>query len=589
MLQQSYSDFEVIVVCDGENADVREISNDYEREQRVRWIFHDNNRGLPAARNTGARAASGDVVLFLDDDVVANKELIAAHMKLHQAADPERKVAVSSLTVEDRDTPLTSFVNHCLHENWKRSIDAYSSLLSATGVESVSEEVEGIVWFGLNCSIRRGLFLSFGGFNEHFRVSDEERELGLRLHLAGVEFIFESRILLTHKNSKDLDSYFRKCWGASGELDVHRVFVLGERNSQTKHLVSMFHGYMLNRFAARTAWHLSGWLRTLSIPLETVADRTGLHALFGAWARTCQQAEYWSHVKATGCNLKRLKGVVGPSKRALMLHSICEPLSAEEATYYIGPRRFSRMMRWFRAMGYKTAKTAQWLQNEMSERDVLLTFDDGYDDLYEELLPRVIEHRYTPVIYLVAERIGASNVWDQARGVRARNLLTLAQIREMQKHGVEFGSHSLTHAWLPDVSDAQLRREVRDSKSRLEDMLGVEVTSFAYPFGGVDRRVRSAVADAGYKLAFTTLPGLNWWNDPLCQRRAEINDHTTALDFVFKLRRGLGFTESISTRIRCLEQELPTRRLRNLAGGLRGIGHQVVHMFARDAQYNSKS
>ena len=125
--------------------------------------------------------------------------------------------------------------------------------------------------------------------------------------------------------------------------------------------------------------------------------------------------------------------------------------------------------------------------------------------------------------------------------MRARNLLTLEQIREMQKYGVEFGSHSLAHASLPGVSDAQLRREVGDSKHRLEDLLGAEVISFAYPYGEVDRRVRSAVSDAGYKLAFTAIPGVNWWNDPLCQRRAEVNDTTGLLDFMCELRHGRNF------------------------------------------------
>ena len=224
----------------------------------------------------------------------------------------------------------------------------------------------------------------------------------------------------------------------------------------------------------------------------------------------------------------------------------------------------------------------------MAESHVLLTFDDGYDDLYDELLPLAIEHRYTPVIYLVVDRIGASNVWDQENGLRARNLLTLAQIREMQKHGFEFGSHTLTHPWLPDLPDAQVRCEVSDSKSRLEDMLGVEVASFAYPFGGVDRRVRAAVADAGYKLAFTTLPGLNWWNDPLCQRRAEVNDDMSTLDFIFKLRTGLGFVPSISARLRSLENDLPTESLRGIIRGVRGLGHGILHGFPGRAGGNAK-
>jgi peptidoglycan/xylan/chitin deacetylase (PgdA/CDA1 family) len=82
---------------------------------------------------------------------------------------------------------------------------------------------------------------------------------------------------------------------------------------------------------------------------------------------------------------------------------------------------------------------------------------------------------------------------------------------------------------------------VGDSKHRLEDLLGAEMISFAYPYGEVDRRVRSAVSDAGYKLAFTAIFGVNWWNDPLCQRRAEVNDKTGLGDFMRKLRYGRRF------------------------------------------------
>ncbi len=223
-----------------------------------------------------------------------------------------------------------------------------------------------------------------------------------------------------------------------------------------------------------------------------------------------------------------------------MLHSISEPLTRDEVTYYIAPRRFHRLIRWFRASGYKTSTQTEWLANAVPAKHVLLTFDDGYDDLYRELLPLTVQFGFTPLIFLVAGRIGESNVWDRESGLRSRNLLTLEQVREMQKHGVEFGSHSLTHPRLTEVSDLYLRREVGDSKHRLEDLLGVQVISFAYPFGSVDGTRARPVADAGYRLAFTAEPGLNSSSDPLCQRRAEVNDTTSMADFLFKLRYGYG-------------------------------------------------
>jgi peptidoglycan/xylan/chitin deacetylase (PgdA/CDA1 family) len=228
-------------------------------------------------------------------------------------------------------------------------------------------------------------------------------------------------------------------------------------------------------------------------------------------------------------------------KCALMLHGINQPRTSEESAYSISSQRFRSLMRWFRTMGYSTLTTADWLADAVPAKRVLLTFDDGYDDLYTELLPVVVKHHYTPVIFLVADLIGGTNLWDQAKGLGARKLLTLEQIREMQRCGVEFGSHSATHPLLTPLSDMQLRREVSDSKVKLEDLLGVEVLSFAYPYGGVDERVRCAVAEAGYRLAFTAEPGTNLHNDPLLQRRAEVSSRSGVSDFLFKLRYGQGF------------------------------------------------
>ena len=579
LLSQTYPNLEVVIVCDGEDADVRAISREFEHESRIRWVFHPVNRGLAAARNTGAREASGGVVLFLDDDVIADADLVSAHMSHHRHTAPGRRVAVISLPAEDRHTQLSTYINERLHDHWKSMLDYLSRVLIAPGLDSIGDEVQQIVYFGLNSSMRRDLFLACGGFNEIFRASDEETELGIRLYLEGFDLVFEPRRLLTHKNSKDLTDYFRGCWRASGTLDLFRVFELGQKNAQTRHLVSMYRGYLMNRLAARAAWHSSGFLLNLSKYAERRANRSRSPLLYSVWSRTVRAGEYWSSVKSDRCTPAHLKKAAGVPRRALAFHSLSVPASDAESTYYISPQRFQRRMRWFAAAGYKSATTAQWLRDDLARKHVLLTFDDGYSDLHEHFLPLAIEHQLTAVIFLVVNHVAGSNVWDQKSGLRARNLLTWPQIREMQKCGIEFGSHTLTHPFLPDISDEQLRCELVESKRRLEDALGVEVTTFAYPYGGVDRRVRSAVAEAGYKLAFTTLPGLNWWNDPLCQQRAEVNEHSSILDFAFQLRTGYGFTQSISERLGAFERDLPIPALRNAAGALRSFGRYVRHDF----------
>lgn len=94
------------------------------------------------------------------------------------------------------------------------------------------------------------------------------------------------------------------------------------------------------------------------------------------------------------------------------------------------------------------------------------------------------------------------------------------QLLEMEKSGVEIGSHTVTHPILPNVDDRQLHRELTDSRRRLETALNHPVTLFCYPNGSYDQRTLQAVSRAGYKCAVTTMPVLNdRSSDPLALSR----------------------------------------------------------------------
>jgi peptidoglycan/xylan/chitin deacetylase (PgdA/CDA1 family) len=94
------------------------------------------------------------------------------------------------------------------------------------------------------------------------------------------------------------------------------------------------------------------------------------------------------------------------------------------------------------------------------------------------------------------------------------------QAIEMDRAGIEVGSHTITHPILPNVSDDHLVRELNDSRIRLETVLSRKSTLFCYPNGSHDRRVRLAVAKAGYECAVTTELGLiDRLSDPLALRR----------------------------------------------------------------------
>jgi peptidoglycan/xylan/chitin deacetylase (PgdA/CDA1 family) len=244
----------------------------------------------------------------------------------------------------------------------------------------------------------------------------------------------------------------------------------------------------------------------------------------------------------------------------LTFHSISESQDPVERRYSLSPPRFLQLIKRLSARDYLFATPARSFSGEQKSRNLVLTFDDGYADFYSEVFPHIGTFGLKPIVFLVANYIGKTNIWDQANGVRPQNLLSHAQILEMHRHGVEFGSHTLSHPNLPSLSHAQIRREVGDSKRRLEDFLGCEITSFAYPFGAVDSWVRAAVAEAGYRHAFTTRPGLNLCEDSFCLRRIEVSDRRTRLGLALTLATGWPAEDQI--------EELYRRMRRAIAGVL---------------------
>jgi len=67
VLSQSYQNYEIIVINDG-GIDVKDIIASIDTDRNIIYLQHEENRGLPAARNTGIRAAGGKYIAYLDDD-----------------------------------------------------------------------------------------------------------------------------------------------------------------------------------------------------------------------------------------------------------------------------------------------------------------------------------------------------------------------------------------------------------------------------------------------------------------------------------------------------------------------------------------
>jgi peptidoglycan/xylan/chitin deacetylase (PgdA/CDA1 family)/GT2 family glycosyltransferase len=547
--QQTFQNFEVIVVCDGEDIATRTLSENYAAPFELSWIFHDVNRGPGAARNTGASAASAGMLLFLDDDVIASPCLLRTHADEHAAAPDWPAYIVFGRTVEERQVPIVSKTDLLLQKGWEHYLEKYQPREGMPDTVSVGKKAESSVCCGLNCSIRRTLFEEIGGFDPVLRTG-QDMELGLRLYRRGVQFRYAREAVVRHQDTKTMSTYLPRCSYLNGGLDVYRAQKLGQRSDQNSQLAMIRHGSLLWRMFARGAWRNPEAYHRAARVMELVTNLFGAQLCFRIWARLQNASEYWSGVRETGISEYELYRLAAPERRVLLFHSISIPRDSTEACYYTSPRRFRRYLAWMKKLGYTCADPNDWFCEKEHKRIVWLTFDDAYDDLYTEVLPVSLQLGFKALVFVVVDQIGGSNQWSQVQGGRARSLLTLGQMRELRKHGFFFGAHSMTHKQLPTLSNADLRREVSDSKSRLEDLLGEPVHWFAYPFGEVDRRVRAAVAEAGFKAAFTTQQGLNRWEDPLALDRIEINNHDTLLDFTVKLQTGQDVRDACARRMR---------------------------------------
>ena len=195
-------------------------------------------------------------------------------------------------------------------------------------------------------------------------------------------------------------------------------------------------------------------------------------------------------------------------------------------------------------------------------RTVVITFDDGYDCLHRTVLPILQRYGFPATIYMVSNYVGRMADFDAGEGIPPRQLLSRQQLLELHSAGIEIGAHSATHADLPTLSQECLIREVSGSKAQLEDILGIAVSSFAYPKGRFNRRVRDTAEKAGYSTACSTMWGLNTAHtDRFALRRAEFGTGVTESEMAWKLR--LGATPSVAAR------SMVSRRIKQLRALLR--------------------
>lgn len=152
---------------------------------------------------------------------------------------------------------------------------------------------------------------------------------------------------------------------------------------------------------------------------------------------------------------------------------------------------FQAQIEYLKAKGYHGLNVSE-ATSFPDGKNVAITFDDGSETDWIAAAPVLRQAGFGATFFLTVS-------WLSHPGH-----LSTAQVRELAAQGFEIGCHSMTHAYLDTLDSADLRREIADAKTELEQLIGAPVHHFSCPGGRANDRVIRVARDAGYHTVSTS-------------------------------------------------------------------------------------
>lgn len=192
--------------------------------------------------------------------------------------------------------------------------------------------------------------------------------------------------------------------------------------------------------------------------------------------------------------------MTAPSRwQCLMYHDLLSSkssLPADREWFAVSGEGFARHLDIIAAAGAAGCTIEQALDARGTR--VAISFDDGVRSDYEIALPALAVRGMTATFFVVTDRVGTSGH------------VTWSELREMRDLGMSIQSHTRSHPFLSELSDRRLRDELAGSKARIDDELGQDTGTLAYPGGDAPaRRWRHLLEECGYRTIATSRWGSN--------------------------------------------------------------------------------
>jgi GT2 family glycosyltransferase len=286
LAQQSHPPerFEVLAMLDGPQPETEAMLKEFRPAFALRW-FVLPHRGETAARNEGLRQVRAETVVFLDDDVLPARELVAQHVR---ALEAEPGIVVTGSLAIDPASP-----EHFVGEVADFTVAVQERCLQPGYEPTHWDFLEG------NFSARRRDLLAVGGWDEHFEDYGalDDLELGWRLRKAGFRFRHVPAARAYHSFNKPLAQLLAD----NRRIGRAQVYYLEKHPDrlQDSRLPGMFRGPLRKRFGVQVARYAPEWMFTL----------------LAAWARRKVRWQpafgrrFWRFVVVSLCGLFLARGV----------------------------------------------------------------------------------------------------------------------------------------------------------------------------------------------------------------------------------------------------------------------------------------
>ena len=193
----------------------------------------------------------------------------------------------------------------------------------------------------------------------------------------------------------------------------------------------------------------------------------------------------------------------------LLYHRISDDeCPSELAPYKLSLKKFDQQLKWLNQNGYYSLSMEEWLycvanNKTIDGKPVILTFDDGYLDFYENASPILFEYGFSAHVFVVTDKVGHAADWDTKYGPPAP-LMTWDQIKYLDARGIGFGSHLATHIPADQLTLEILLNEAVCSKNALEENLMKTIRTLALPYGITGIEIEKTLLKAGFTQLFLT-------------------------------------------------------------------------------------